>query len=184
MLGAQPAGAYGWLPTRAGLLLFLTARCDAGRALWEGKAPRVGDVLRKYPVKTRTQRGGSGMGRSLGCAPPWSRAAPSSPRVSGNYARCCGDVERGAGRCMPGDACPGGLSETPHCMVCCTPRCQPERGWSVVVAPPASLLVAAGHMDTGHLGCSLLWVLGSLLHLLPDPFLVGTVRTDFLRVKQ
>lgn len=38
MLGARPEGAYGWLPTCAGLLLFLTARCDAG----PGAVMRVG----------------------------------------------------------------------------------------------------------------------------------------------
>lgn len=79
MLGAQPAGAYGWLPTRAGLLLFLTARWDAGRGVWEGKAPSVGDVLRKHPVKTRTLRGGSSTGRSLLPVEVCATVVPCSP---------------------------------------------------------------------------------------------------------
>lgn len=70
MLGAQPVGAYGWLPTLTGLLLFLTVCCDAGpgatvHAVWEGKSLNVGNALRKSVVKTKTQCGGSNTGRSL-----------------------------------------------------------------------------------------------------------------------
>lgn len=58
MLGAQPAGAYGWLPTCAGLLLFLMGRCDAGpgavmRAVSGGKSLNVGNALRKSVVEKK-----------------------------------------------------------------------------------------------------------------------------------